>query len=93
MSLFAFEVGDAVVGAVSHEDGFGEEFDERVDSGQPAIVRLIVVDHEVVGGVALGADELVFEGAVKGRPLICRTGSGPERLAAILRFIYLSDYH
>ena len=64
---FGFEVGDAVVGAVSHEDGFGEEFDERVGVlGEPAIVRLIVVDHEVVGGVALGADELVFEGAVKG---------------------------
>ena len=64
---FGFEVGDAVVGAVSHEDGFGEELDERAGVfGEPAVVGLVVVDHEVVGGVALGADELGFEGAVKG---------------------------
>ncbi len=61
-----FEVGDAVVGAVSHEDGFGEELDERAGFvGEPAVVGLVVVDHEDVGGVALLADELGFEGAVK----------------------------
>ena len=64
---FGFEVSDAVVGAVSHEDGFGEELDEWAGVfGEPAVVGLVVVDHEVVGGVAPGADELVFEDAVKG---------------------------
>ena len=64
---FGFEVGDAVVGAVSHEDGFGEELEERAGVfGEPAVVGLVVVDHEVVGGVTLGADELGFEDAVKG---------------------------
>ena len=63
---FSLEVGDAVVGAVSHEDGFGEELDERAGVfGEPAVVGLVVVDHEDVGGVALLADELGFEGAVK----------------------------
>ena len=52
---------------MSHEDGFGEELDERAGFvGEPAIVGLVVVDHEDVGGVALLADELGFEGAVKG---------------------------
>ena len=64
---FGFEVGDAVVGAMPHEDGFGEELDEGARVfGEPAVVGLVVVDHEVVGGVALGTDELVFEDAVKG---------------------------
>ena len=61
---FGFEVGDAVVGAVSHEDGFGEEGDEGAGVfGEPAADGLVVVDHEVVGGVALGADELGFKGS------------------------------
>ena len=52
---------------MSHEDGFGEELDEWAGVfGEPAVVGLVVVDHEVVGGVALGTDELSFEGAVKG---------------------------
>ena len=35
---FGFEVGDAVVGAVSHEDGFGEEGDEGAGFfGEPAV--------------------------------------------------------
>ena len=64
---FGFEVGDAVVGAVSHEDGFGEELDEWAGVvREPAVVGLVVVDQQVVGGVALWADELGFEGAVKG---------------------------
>ena len=64
---FGFEVGDAVVGAMSHEDGFGEELDEWAGFvGEPAVDGLVVVDHEVVGGVAFGADEWGFEGTVKG---------------------------
>ena len=52
---------------MSHEDGFGEKLDEWAGVlGEPAVVGLVVVDHEDVGGVALGADELGFEGAVKG---------------------------
>ena len=91
---FGFEVGDAVVGTMSHEDGFGEELDEGARVfGEPAVVGLVVVDHEVVGGVTLGTVELVFEDAVEGAPINLRTGSEPERIAAILRFIYLSDYH
>jgi len=65
---FGFEVGDAVVGAMSHEDGFGEELDEGAGFvGEPAVDGLVVVDDEVVGCVALGADELVFEGSWEGR--------------------------
>ena len=65
---FGFEVGDAVVGAMSHEDGFGEEGDEGAGVfGEPAVDGLVVVDDEVVGCVALGADELVFEGSWEGR--------------------------
>ena len=61
---FGFEVCDAVVGAVSHEDGLGEELDEWAGFiGEPAVHGLVVVDDEVVGGVTLGADELVFEGS------------------------------
>jgi hypothetical protein len=64
---FGFEVGDAVVGAMSHEDGFGEELDEWAGFvGEPAVDGLVVVDDEVVGCVALGADEWGFEGTVKG---------------------------
>ena len=59
-----FEVSDAVVGAVSHEDGFGEEGNEgaRVVR-EPAVDGLVVIDDEVVGGVTFGADELGFEGS------------------------------
>ena len=52
---------------MSHEDGFGEELDEWAGVfGEPAVVGLVVVDHEVVGGVALGTDELSFEGSMEG---------------------------
>ena len=62
-----FEVSDAVVGAVSHEDGFGEEGNEGAGVfGEPTVDGLVVVDHEVVGGVALGAEELGFEGTMEG---------------------------
>jgi len=63
-----FEVGDAVVGGVSHEDGFGEELDEWAGFvREPAVDGLVVVDDEVVGGVTFGADELGFEGSWEGR--------------------------
>lgn len=67
---FGFEVCDAVVGAVSHEDGFAEELDEWAGFvGEPAVVGLVVVDHEVVGGVAFRADERGFKGSRKGAAL------------------------
>jgi hypothetical protein len=67
---FGFEVGDAMVGAMSHEDGFGEELNEWAGFvGEPAVDGLVVVDHKVVGGVALGANKLVFEGSWEGAAL------------------------
>lgn len=62
-----FEVGDAVVGAVSHEDGFGQELDEGAGVfRKPSSGGLIPIDDEAVGGVALGADQLGFERTGKG---------------------------
>ena len=64
---FGFKVSDAVVGAVAHHDGFLQERDERARGlGEPAVGGLILVDGEVVGGVAFGAGERGFEPAMKG---------------------------
>ena len=62
-----FEVGDAVFGAVSHEDGFGEELDQGAGVfRKPSAGGLIPIDDEAVGGVAFWADQLGFERAGKG---------------------------
>lgn len=51
---------------MSHEDGLGEELDERAGLvREPAVGGLVPVDDEVVGGVALGADEWGLERAMK----------------------------
>jgi hypothetical protein len=63
---FGFEVGDAVAGAVTHHDRFFQERDERAGGlGEPAVVGLVPVDGEVVGGVALGAGERGFKPALE----------------------------
>jgi hypothetical protein len=60
-------VGDLMVGAVAHEDGLAKEHDEGAGFvGEPAAVGLVEVDDEVVGDVALGAEDGGFEGAVEG---------------------------
>ena len=65
-----FEVSDAVVGAVSHEDGFGEEGNEGAGVfGEPTVDGLVVIGDEVVGDVTFGADELGFEGSREGTAL------------------------
>ena len=47
-------------GLAQHQDGPARLFlEEAADGG-------VVVDDEVVGSVALGTDELVFEGAMEG---------------------------
>jgi hypothetical protein len=62
-----FEVSDPMVGAVAHEDGLAEEGDEGAGFVvEPAAVGLFEVDDEVVGDVALGAEDGGFEGAVEG---------------------------
>jgi hypothetical protein len=63
---FGFEVGDAMVGAVTHVDRLLEKGDERSGGfGKPAVVGLIPVDGEVVGGIALWAGERCFEPALE----------------------------
>ncbi len=63
---FGFEVSDAVVGAVAHHDCLFEKGDERAGGlGEPAVVGLVPVDGEVVGGVAFGAGEGRFEPALE----------------------------
>ena len=76
-----FEVGDAVVGAVAHEDGLAEESDEGAGFvGEPAAVGLVEVDDEVVGDVAFGTEDGGFEGAVEGggREFADGVGSGAD---------------
>ena len=71
-----------MAGAVSHEDRFGEEPDVRTRLfREPAAGGLVPIDDEVVGGIALGADELVFERAGKGaaRQSADGVGAGTNR--------------
>jgi hypothetical protein len=78
---FGFEVGDAVVGAVAHVDGFAKESDEGAGGfGEPAVVGLIPVDGEVVGGVAPGAGEWLLEDAGEGAyaEFADRVGAGAD---------------
>ena len=64
---FGFKVGDAMVGAVTHVDCLLEKSDEWPGGfREPAVVGLIPVDGEVVGGVAFGAGERSFQPALKG---------------------------
>ena len=64
---FGFEVSDAVVGGVAHEDRFLEKGDEWARGlGKPAVGGLIPVDGEVVCCVAFGAGELGVEPALEG---------------------------
>ena len=59
---FGFEVGDAVVGAVTHVDRFFQKRDERARGlGEPAVGGFVPVDGEVIGGIALGTGEGRFE--------------------------------
>ena len=60
-------MGDAVIVGVAHEDGFFEHEDEGAGGlREETRSRFSVVGDEVVGDVAFGAGELVFEGAVEG---------------------------
>jgi len=62
-----FEVGDAMVGAVTHVDCLLEQVDERSRClRKPAVRGLIPVDGEVVGSVAFGAGKRGFQPALKG---------------------------
>jgi hypothetical protein len=64
---FGFEVGDAVVGAVTHHDRLFEKGDEGAGGfGEPAVGGLVPVDGEVVGGVTLGAGEWLLEDTGEG---------------------------
>ena len=64
---FGFEMGDAVVGAVTHVDRLLEKGDERAGGfGKPAVGGLVPVDREVVGGVAFRAGKGCFQPAMKG---------------------------
>jgi hypothetical protein len=64
---FGFEVGDAVVGAVTHHDRLFEKGDEGAGGfGEPAVGGLVPVDGEVVGGVTPGAGEWLLEDTGEG---------------------------
>jgi hypothetical protein len=64
---FGFEVGDAMVGAVTHHDRLFQKSDERAGGfREPAVVGLIPIDGEIVGGVAFGAGERGVEPALEG---------------------------
>jgi hypothetical protein len=63
---FGFEVGDAVVGAVTHVDRLLEESDERAGGfRKPAVGGLVPVYGQVVGGVAFGAGERRLQPALE----------------------------
>ena len=64
---FGFEVGDAVVGGVAHEDRLLEEGDKRARGlGEPAVGGLIPVDGEIVGDIAFGTEDWCFEPTLEG---------------------------
>jgi hypothetical protein len=76
---FGFEVGDAMVGAVTHHDRLFQKSDERAGGfREPAVVGLIPIDGEIVGGVAFGAGERGVEPALEGArgELANRFGAG-----------------
>ena len=61
------EVGDAVVGAVAHEDGFAEESDKWAGVvGEEAAGGLFEVNYEVVGDIAFGAEDGRLQRAMEG---------------------------
>jgi hypothetical protein len=60
------EVGDAMIRAVTHEDCLAEKGNKRARFVvEPAAVGLIEVDDEVVGNIALGAQDRRLQGAVE----------------------------
>ena len=59
---FCLEVSYAVVVSVSEHDGLFQHADQGLGAFfEPAIVGLVIVDDEAVGGVALWADERAVE--------------------------------
>lgn len=56
-----------MVGGVTHHDRLFEKSDERAGGfGEPAVVGLIPIDGEVVGGVAFGTGERSLQPALEG---------------------------
>ena len=76
-----FKVGDAMVGGVAQGDSFAKYREVAAGVfGEVASDRLVVVDDQRIGGLALGAVDRVFEPTVKGRrrERRDRVGSGAD---------------
>ena len=79
-------MGDAMVVAVAHEDGFAEELEMTARAlSEEAIDGLIPLRDEVVADMALRAKDRLVEPAMEGARGSLPMGSVPERIAAMVR--------